>query len=120
MRCRAADTQLEQAGNETFSPVHREGLPRARANDAGLRLRLSGHNGKLAECVLDFRYGLGAFRDAMAFRQVFRIIVREPHLTIFVLPDQGLLREIDPGCLRAKHQGRTDFRITKDKQFGRA
>jgi len=45
-----------------------------------------------------FQYLVAAF-SVMAFGQVFRVIVAVQDLSVFILPDQGLLRQIDGNTL---------------------
>ncbi len=50
----------------------------------------------------------------MTLSQERRVVVAEPHLTLSVLPDKRLERQIDADGLRAFHEWRAALRITED------
>src|SRR5205085_4356846 len=49
-----------------------------------------------------------------------RLVVRQPHVSLFIFPDKSLDRKINTGGLLVLHEWSATFGVTKDEQFGRA
>jgi len=56
--------------------------------------------------------------DPMTRCQLLGVIVGQPYLSDFILPDKRFLRKINSHRLTALHQGRSHFRIAKIQEIG--
>ena len=55
----------------------------------------------------------------MTHFQILRVIVGQPYLPAFILPDECFLGQVNRHRLAALHQGGTHFRIAENYQFRR-
>ena len=81
-------------------------------------LRQSGRHGFAREFVQRaghfLQYRIATF-DAVSLLQVHRVVISEPGLTLRVLPNQGLLWQVDGHSMSAVHQRRTQLRIPEQQ-----